>query len=112
MIHDQNGDVDLTFDWFDATRFYLSPWWDQVYNFGCQFYHREQQQNPWCQHLHFRKNIFRALGGGGLLESRSHEQEVVLADIHRSGGDNVLQYASYDRGKRILALPNFCGPPA
>ena len=49
----QNSKEKLDFNWF-STNFYLSPWWDQVYNFGWHFY---REQSPWCQHLYFRNEI-------------------------------------------------------
>merc|ERR1712146_710278 len=75
-----NKQNQLDFRWFD-TNFYLSEWWNQVYNFGWHF-HREQ--NPWCQHLFFRKKIHEKLGSDRLIESERHEREVVLAAIKAS----------------------------
>merc|ERR1711988_1202117 len=61
----KNKQNQLNFNWFD-TDFYLSPWWDQVYNFGWHFL---REQNPWCQHLYFRKTICDRLGSNRLFES-------------------------------------------
>ena len=83
-----NKQNNLDFSCFD-TKFYLSEWWDQVYNFGWHFHRKE---NPWCQHLYFRKKIFERLGPDRLLESKEHEHMQVIMAVMTNA--SALKFAS------------------